>query len=71
MVFACNALPGMSLAFPDTCNTVVGPATVPLPYPNMATATTATPASANVLQTEADRLKQEVEGFLASVRQVA
>ncbi len=49
MVFACNALPGMSLAFPDTCNTVVGPATVPLPYPNMATATTATPASANVL----------------------
>ena len=28
-------------------------------------------ASANVLQTEANRLKQEVEGFLANVRQVA
>ncbi|EAV42658.1 methyl-accepting chemotaxis sensory transducer [Stappia aggregata IAM 12614] len=28
-------------------------------------------ASANVLQKEADRLKQEVEGFLANVRQVA
>ncbi|MEQ8348880.1 MAG: DUF4150 domain-containing protein [Sneathiellaceae bacterium] len=48
MVFACNAGPGMSLGFPDTCNTMVGPAPVPIPYPNMATATTAVPPSVNV-----------------------
>jgi len=49
MVFACNMLPGQNLAFPDVCKTVVGPAVVPIPYPNIAIATTAVPPSPNVM----------------------
>jgi len=36
MLPASNRGAGMSLAFPDVCNTPVGPATVPIPYPNIA-----------------------------------
>lgn len=49
MVFACNMLPGQNLAFPDTCLTVVGPAVAPIPYPNLATATTAMPVMPQVI----------------------
>lgn len=36
MLPASNRGAGQNLAFPDVCNTPVGPATVPLPYPNLA-----------------------------------
>jgi len=36
MLPASNRGAGMNLGFPDVCNTVVGPATVPIPYPNIA-----------------------------------
>lgn len=36
MLPAANRGAGQNLAFPDVCNTVVGPATVPVPYPNIA-----------------------------------
>lgn len=49
MVFACNQLPGMNTAFPDTCNTFVGTATVPIPYPNVSVAAMALPPSPNVV----------------------
>ncbi len=35
----------MNLCFPDICNTPVGPATVPIPYPNIALNAQATPFS--------------------------
>jgi carboxyl-terminal processing protease len=38
----------MNLGFPDVCNTIVGPATVPIPYPNIAMNAQATPFSPNV-----------------------
>jgi carboxyl-terminal processing protease len=36
MLPASNRGAGQNLAFPDVCNTPVGPATVPIPYPNIA-----------------------------------
>jgi carboxyl-terminal processing protease len=36
MLPASNRGAGMNLGFPDVCNTIVGPATVPIPYPNIA-----------------------------------
>jgi carboxyl-terminal processing protease len=36
MMPAQNRAAGMNLGFPDVCNTIVGPATVPIPYPNIA-----------------------------------
>jgi hypothetical protein len=36
---------GMSNAMPDTCNTPVGPATVPIPYPNIASFTQSNPGT--------------------------
>jgi len=35
-MFACTIAKGMASAFPDACKTVVGPATVPVPYTNLA-----------------------------------
>jgi carboxyl-terminal processing protease len=35
----------MNLGFPDVCNTIVGPATVPIPYPNIALNAQAAPFS--------------------------
>lgn len=36
MLPSSNRGAGQNLAFPDVCNTPVGPATVPIPYPNIA-----------------------------------
>ena len=38
----------MNLGFPDVCNTIVGPATVPIPYPNIAMNAQASPFSPTV-----------------------
>jgi len=38
----------MNMGFPDVCNTPVGPATAPIPYPNLAMNAQATPFSPNV-----------------------
>ena len=45
MMPSSNKGVGMNFGFPDICNTIVGPATVPLPYPNLALNTTASPFS--------------------------
>ncbi len=42
MLPASNRGAGMNMGFPDVVNTVVGPATVPIPYPNLAQNATAT-----------------------------
>lgn len=34
-MFANNSMPGMDFAMPDACKTPIGPAPVPIPYPNM------------------------------------
>jgi carboxyl-terminal processing protease len=48
MLPASNRGVGANMGFPDICPTQVGPATVPVPYPNMAMHTMATPFSPNV-----------------------
>src|SRR3954470_22036334 len=48
MLPASNRGAGMNMGFPDVCNTVVGPATVPIPYPNIAMNAQASPFSPNV-----------------------
>jgi len=35
----------IAFAFPNVCNTIVGPATVPIPYPNIADLSQASPLS--------------------------
>jgi len=40
---------GMDLGFPDVCLTPVGPAVVPVPYPDIAMTSTTVPAAYNVL----------------------
>lgn len=49
MLPASNSGVGMNLGFPDVCVTPVGPAAVPIPYPNMAMNATAAPFSPNIL----------------------
>ncbi|MFG1295541.1 DUF4150 domain-containing protein [Xanthobacter variabilis] len=44
-------LPAMDFAFPDTCRTPVGPAIVPLPYPNIGLSNTAVPTQTKVCLT--------------------
>ena len=39
----------MDMAFPDVCKTPVGPAVVPLPYPNIALSNTAVPTQTKVM----------------------
>jgi carboxyl-terminal processing protease len=46
---ASNRGTGMNFGFPDTCRTPVGPAIVPIPYPNCAPNAMAEPVSPNVL----------------------
>jgi len=41
-------LPGMDQGFPDTCLTQVGPAVVPIPYPNIGMKATVLPATAAI-----------------------
>jgi carboxyl-terminal processing protease len=48
MLPASNRGVGMNIGFPDVCNTIVGPATVPIPYPNLAMNAQATPFSSTV-----------------------
>lgn len=48
MLPASNRGAGMNIGFPDVCNTIVGPATVPLPYPNIAMNVQASPFSPTV-----------------------
>lgn len=48
MLPASNRGAGMNIGFPDVCNTIVGPATVPVPYPNIAMNAQATPFSPTV-----------------------
>ena len=38
----------MSFGFPDVCKTIVGPAIVPIPYPNIAMSAMAIPTVLNV-----------------------
>ncbi len=42
-MFANTQMMGMDMAFPDVCLTPVGPAPVPIPYPNIAMGPTAIP----------------------------
>ena len=49
MLPASNRGAGMNIGFPDVCNTPAGPATVPVPYPNLAMNATAAPFSPNVM----------------------
>jgi len=45
MLPASNRGVGMNMGFPDVCNTPVGPATVPIPYPNIGLNAQAVPFS--------------------------
>jgi carboxyl-terminal processing protease len=45
MLLATNRGSGQNMGFPDTCNTPAGPATVPIPYPNIAMHAQANPYS--------------------------
>ncbi len=49
MMPASNSGVGLNIGFPDVCNTIVGPATVPIPYPNLGSNSTGLPFCANVL----------------------
>jgi len=46
-MFATTQTPAINFAFPDCCNTTVGVAVVPLPYPNFALSSTAVPTVYN------------------------
>jgi len=48
-MFANTQMAGMDFGFPDVCLTPVGPAVVPIPYPNMAMSPMGVPAAYNVL----------------------
>jgi uncharacterized Zn-binding protein involved in type VI secretion len=47
-MFACTIEAGMSMSSLDVCYTQVGPAQVPIPYPNMAETAMATPTTTKV-----------------------
>jgi hypothetical protein len=47
-MFANTSSPSMSFGFPDVCKTIVGPAIVPIPYPNIAMSAMAIPTVLNV-----------------------
>ena len=42
-------MPALDMAFPDVCKTPIGPAIVPIPYPNMSFSTTAIPSQFRVM----------------------
>ncbi len=44
-----SPLPAMALGFPDVCNTPMGPAVVPVPYPNVALKIMAIPSQGTFL----------------------
>ena len=47
-MFANCSMPGMDIAFPDVCKTPVGPAIVPIPYPNISMKAMALPPTASM-----------------------
>ena len=47
-MFANTQMVAVNFAFPDVCNTPVGPAVVPIPYPNIAMSSTAIPSQFKV-----------------------
>lgn len=48
MMPAVTQMGGMALAFPDVCKTIVGPAVVPIPYPNISTPSMMIPGTGTV-----------------------
>jgi hypothetical protein len=48
-MFMLSMGPGTDMAFPDVCLTPVGPAVVPVPYPNVAMSAATLPVVPNVL----------------------
>lgn len=48
VMFANTQMPAINLGFPDVCKTIVGPAVVPIPYPNLAPTATAIPNIPNI-----------------------
>lgn len=52
MLPATTIGPGMNIGFPDVCLTPAGPAVVPIPYPNIAPHSMATPFAATVFLTK-------------------
>lgn len=56
MMPASNRGAGGTIGFPDVCNTPVGPATAPIPYPNLGLNAMAVPFSPNVYITMANAL---------------
>jgi hypothetical protein len=48
-MFANNQLFGIDLAFPDVCNTPMGPVPTPIPYPNFGPGPEGVPAAYNIL----------------------
>lgn len=56
MMPASNRGAGGTIGFPDVCNTPVGPATAPIPYPNLGLNAMAAPFSPNVYLTMANAL---------------
>src|SRR5579863_230457 len=48
-MFANSQMMGTDIGFPDVCLTPVGPAVVPIPYPNIAMGPMGVPAAYNVL----------------------
>jgi hypothetical protein len=47
-MFANTQMPAINLGFPDVCKTIIGPAVVPIPYPNLAITSTAIPSVFNI-----------------------
>jgi hypothetical protein len=48
-MFADSQMMGTNLGFPDVCKTPVGPAIVPIPYPNISMKMMGVPAAYNIL----------------------
>lgn len=48
-MFAMNQFPAANVGFPDVCNTLIGIASVPVPYPNVALESTGFPAPFNTI----------------------
>jgi carboxyl-terminal processing protease len=61
MLPADNQGAGGHFAFPDVCPTQVGPATVPIPYPNLSLNVMSAPSSPNILLTGAPALNMGSE----------
>ncbi len=56
---------GVAVAFPDACKTQVGPATVPIPYPNIAMSTDTSDGSSDV-KMDGEKIMLSSSNFSAS-----